>query len=146
MEIRFKKLHKNATAPTRAHETDAGFDLTAVSAFQTANEIVYSTGLAVEIPAGYVGLLFPRSSIYKYRLALSNCVGVIDAGYRGEICAHFRIVERKEDPLNFIDDFYKPRDRFLQLIIMKLPEVSFIEAETLSDTDRGCGGFGSTGK
>lgn len=148
MKIKFKKLHKNAAAPVRAHDTDAGFDLTAVNAFKVEDEITYNTGIAVEIPKGYVGLLFPRSSIYKYRLQLSNCVGVIDSGYRGEISAHFRIVPNFSKVYSWISNegVYDVGDKCLQLIIMKLPDVSFVEADTLSASDRGTNGFGSTGK
>lgn len=84
MEIKFKKLNEKAVAPIRQHSTDAGFDLTCVGVSTVRNEcgqilLVYHTGLAIEIPEGYVGLIFPRSSIYKKSLAMSNSVGVLDA-------------------------------------------------------------------
>lgn len=84
MEIRFKKLTEKAIAPIKQHVSDAGFDLTCVAVSTVRNEcgqvlLVYHTGLAIEIPEGYVGLLFPRSSIYKKSLEQSNAVGVIDA-------------------------------------------------------------------
>lgn len=141
MRVRFKKLHENAIIPTKAHPTDAGFDLTCV-AFEEDNvkEIVtYHTGLAMEIPAGYVGLVFPRSSIYKVQLDLSNCVGVIDSGYRGEIMAKFRIVKPHIRR-------YGIGERIAQIIIIPYPEIEFEEAEELADSDRGTGGYGSTGK
>jgi len=94
--------------------------------------------LAVEIPFGYVGLIFPRSSIYKYDLALTNCVGVIDSGYRGEIMFKFR----KTD--DFFSNHYNIGDRVGQLIIMSYPTIQPIEVEELSATVRGEGGFGST--
>ncbi len=91
MKIKFVKLHENATMPKKAHATDAGFDLTATSRhFDEHGALVYGTGIAVEIPDGYVGYVFPRSSISKIDLAMSNAVGVIDSGYRGEITAKFK--------------------------------------------------------
>ena len=92
LEVKFKKLVPEAKIPAYAKPGDAGLDLTATSKnwsddFQCW---IYGTGLAVEIPEGYVGLIFPRSSIRKYCLALTNCVGVIDSGYRGEIMCTFR--------------------------------------------------------
>lgn len=84
MEIKFKKLDPRAVAPVRAHKTDAGFDLTATRVTTEINEcgqliLVYHTDLALEIPEGYMGLLTPRSSIYKKSLVLTNCAGVVDA-------------------------------------------------------------------
>lgn len=91
MKIKFVKLLENAVAPTKAHATDAGFDLTATSrTFDEHGAVVYGTGIAVEIPAGYVGLVFPRSSVSKFDLSMANAVGVIDAGYRGEITVKFK--------------------------------------------------------
>lgn len=86
MKVRFKKLNDKAVIPTKAHATDAGFDLTATSKkCDDFGNVVYGTGIAAEIPKGYVGFVFPRSSIYKQDIILSNCVGVIDSGYRGNI-------------------------------------------------------------
>lgn len=84
MEIKFKKLTEKAVAPSRAYTTDAGFDLTCAAVTTVRNEcgqvlLVYHSGIAVEIPEGYVGMLFPRSSVYKKSLMQSNCVGIIDA-------------------------------------------------------------------
>lgn len=91
MKIKFVKLLENAVMPTKAHPTDAGFDLTATSReFDEHGAVVYGTGIAVEIPAGYVGLVFPRSSVSKLDLSMANAVGVIDAGYRGEITVKFK--------------------------------------------------------
>ena len=139
LTIRFKKLHPDAKAPYQATVGSAGFDLTAVS-----REVIseyhtkYDTGLAVEIPAGHVGLVFPRSSIYKTDTILTNCVGVIDSDYRGSITAVF--AGRTHDKE------YKVGDRICQLVIMPIPAVRFVEAETLTETQRGTGGYGSTGK
>lgn len=152
--VKVKRLSKNAVMPTKAHPTDAGFDLTATS--RTIDEfgnIAYGTGLAFEIPEGYVGLIFPRSSICKQDVALSNAVGVIDCHYRGEVTFKFRPAliayskwDGKHDGIfrRFGKD-YKVGDRIGQLIIMPRPEIELEEAEELSDTDRGTGSYGSTG-
>lgn len=141
MKLRFKRLCAEAVVPTKAHETDAGFDLTAVSVTEDRkrNIVTYGTGIAVEIPEGYVGLVFPRSSVYRHQLALSNCVGVIDSGYRGEIKFMFRIVQPHISR-------YSLGDRIGQLLIMPLQSVELEESDDLSDSDRGNGGFGSSGR
>ena len=90
LKLKFKKLNQNAVSPTYAHETDACFDLVATSKTTTSKFIEYGTGLAFEIPKGYVGLIFPRSSITNKDLMLKNSVGVIDADYRGEV--KFRMI------------------------------------------------------
>ena len=141
MKVRFKKLFDDAVAPSKAHGNDAGYDLTAytVSEDRKRNIVTYGTGIAVEIPDGYVGLIFPRSSVYKHQLELANCVGVIDSGYRGEIEFMFRIVQPHISR-------YSLGDRIGQLVIMQLPSIELEEADDLSDSDRGIGGFGSTGR
>lgn len=91
IQIKIKKLDPKAVIPTKAHTTDAGCDLTAISrVFAADGTATYGTGLAIEIPEGYVGLLFPRSSVYRVDQHLTNCVGVIDSGYRGEIKFKFK--------------------------------------------------------
>lgn len=164
MKVRFKKLTPDAVMPTKAYKGDAGFDLVATNeVFDKDNgSLRYGTGIAVEIPDGHVGLIFPRSSIFKYDVALSNCVGVIDSGYRGEIAFHFKgahtfqrrpsWVERLAMKMGYIKSyhndprFYHVGDRIGQLVIMPYPEVEFEEVEELTETDRGNGGFGSSGK
>lgn len=145
MKIRLKKLHENAIIPQYAHATDAGMDLKATSKwYDKWGNICYGTGIAVEIPEGYVGLLFPRSSNSKKLLLQSNSVGIIDSGYRGEIMVKFK---RTESYYKFSDDpEYLVGERIGQLIIMPYPKVEFEEVEELSDTDRGTGGYGSSGK
>ena len=139
MKIRFKKLSPSAVVPRKAHASDAGFDLTCTRYEVTNGELfTYHTDIAVEIPDGYVGLLFPRSSIYKQDLFLTNSVGVIDSGYRGEVTAKFR-------PHLFAKPYDKG-DRVAQMIIMPYPHVDFVEVDELSESDRGEGGYGSTGK
>lgn len=143
MKVRFKKLRHNAKSPVRAHETDAGFDLSVAdsSVNYTQKQTTYYTGIAVEIPKGYVGLLFPRSSIHKTTLRLSNSVGVIDSGYTGEIKAVMDIRYLQPSGMPYLHG-----DRFIQLVIVKLPEIEFEEVEELGQTERGEGGFGSSGK
>jgi dUTP pyrophosphatase len=140
MKIKFKKLHSEAVTPTYSKRGDAGLDLTAVSEeWNEDNSIVtYGTGLAIEIPEGYVGLLFPRSSVFKTSLNLSNSVGILDSGYRGEIMFKYRYLEEGM--------VYDVKDRVGQLLILPYPSIELEEAEELSSTERGEGGYGSTGK
>jgi dUTP pyrophosphatase len=141
MEVKIKKLHDLAIIPSYAKDGDAGMDLVATEIInEEVFQITYGTGLAMEIPEGYVGLVFPRSSIRKTDLSLTNCVGVIDSGYRGEIQATFR----KERGLG--SRKYSVGERIAQIIILPYPNVAFIEVNELSNTERGDGGFGSTGK
>ena len=141
MQIKFKKLTPEAVAPKQGTPGSAGFDLTAVSMrFDDRYHIwEYGTGIAVEIPPGYVGLCFPRSSVFRTGTFLSNGVGVIDSDYRGEIKAKF--YSRKGWNRN-----YKPGDRIIQLVIVPIPDVDFVESDDLSETERGTAGYGSTGK
>ena len=141
MKVRIKKLSTDAVIPTYAKEGDAGMDLVATKIISnTTFDVSYGTDLAMEIPNGFVGLVFPRSSIRKYELVLSNSVGVIDSGYRGEIQATFR----KENGLDSLA--YKVGDRIAQIMIIPHPTIEFNEVDELSDSERGEGGFGSTGK
>jgi len=135
--VHIKKNHLDAIIPTYAKEGDAGMDLTAVSIDFTENYIEYDTGLQFEIPEGYVGLIFPRSSISNKDMALCNAVGVIDSLYRGNVTCRFRNTSH--------NNYYLIGDRVAQIVIMPYPEVSFIEVEELSTTERGEGGYGSSG-
>ena len=140
LEVKFKKLFETAKYPVKAYPTDAGADLTAVSRVWN-NGIgcwVYGTGIAIEIPEGYVGLIFPRSSIRKYTLAQCNAVGVIDSHYRGEIIVSYKLTSD-------VEKIYEVGDKIAQLIILPYPEVSYTEVENLSETDRGENGHGSSG-
>jgi len=144
MEVRIKRLKPNAVIPTYAKEGDAGMDLVATSIIsETTTDVTYGTGLAMEIRDGFVGLVFPRSSIRKYDLALTNCVGVIDSGYRGEIQATFKKTNWLKGNES---EKYQIGDRIAQIIIIPHPQIEFYEVDELSDTERGDGGFGSTGK
>lgn len=143
LNIKIKKTHPNAVIPSYSKPGDAGLDLTATEIIsETPFQISYGTGISLEIPKGYVGLVFPRSSIRKYDLALTNCVGVIDSGYRGEIQATFKKTNWLKGNNS---EKYQIGDRIAQIMIIPYPNINFIEVDSLSDTDRGSGGFGSTG-
>lgn len=142
IEIKFKKLHPDAMPPVNS-EGNAGWDFyapedTTVHARQAGRPV--GTGIALEIPEGYYMELFMRSSYGKKTgLRLSNQVGVIDRNYRGEITALF-------DNISGTDYTIKKGERFVQGIIKQGVPAVFKEAQTLSKTERGTGGFGSTGK
>lgn len=140
MQVRFKSINSNSVLPTYSKIGDAGLDLTCTNWYLDEHgNYVYQTGLAVEIPEGYVGLIYPRSSIMKTSHALSNSVGVIDSGYRGEILVVFR---RATDSPRI----YTVGDRIAQLVIMPYPTITPVWSDTLSNTERGGEGFGSTGQ
>ena len=139
MKVKIKKLHPDAKIPKYAKKGDAGMDLTCVD-WEAVGEdhVKYDFGISIEIPEGHVGLIFPRSSVYKHNQILSNSVGVVDSGYRGSLSA----VMFTQDAFSQ----YKKGDRCAQLIIMPFPKIEFEESTDLSETERGAGGYGSTGK
>ena len=144
MSLKFKRLLPEAVLPTRAHPTDAGLDLTAVDAYrdkQNHDIIVYKTGIAVEIPKGYVGLIFPRSSVSKQQSRLSNAVGVIDSGYTGEITFKF---DHKGSDYSFMN-VYNIGDRVGQLVVVPCLLLEAEWTDKLTETDRGEGSYGSSG-
>ena len=175
MKVKVKILNKEIDTPKLkyAKNGDAGIDLTATSKwYDEDGNACYGTNRAFEIPKGYVGLLFPRSSNAKKDLLLSNSVGVLDSGYRGEVLFKFKKqINNDRSVLNTMiavqlmakikDDFkhlglldeadieefreYEIGDRIGQLIIIPYPEIEFEEVEELSETERGSGGYGSTG-
>lgn len=166
LNINFKKTAKKAVIPTYAKPGDAGLDMTAISINITDNYIEYDTGIAVEIPEGYVGLLFPRSSISKYDLSLANSVGVIDSGYRNSIKFRFKTtntnnfkyyldivrgwfggiqeVKLRETESEYDRKLFKVGDKIGQLMILPYPQIVLNQVDELSTTERGEGGFGST--
>ena len=163
IKIKIKKLHPDAVIPKYAKPGDAGMDLVATSkSFDKDGNVVYGTGLAFEIPKGYVGFVFPRSSNAKQQLLLSNSVGVIDSGYRGEVMLKFKSSassfslkslfklifnpDAKMTLINNLSASYCIGERIGQIIILPYPQIEFEEAEELSETERSEGGFGSTGK
>lgn len=143
MKVKFKKVSPDAVIPSYAKPGDVGLDLTAISIIDNNHlTVTYDTGIAVEIPEGYAGFIFPRSSIRDYSLSLTNSVGAIDSNYRGSIRATFARGKDSQDQR----PIYVPGERIGQLVIMPYPIIEPVEADKLSDTVRGEGGFGSTGK
>lgn len=166
MQVKIMKTHPNAVIPAYAKAGDAGLDLTAVSKSEDRDgNLVYGTGLAFEIPEGYVGLLFSRSSNAKTNLYLTNSVGVLDSGYRGEVMFKYKVAHgvgsylkfwiqkkilRKKEfnvPIELLSrNAYNVGDRIGQIIILPYPQIEFVEVDMLSETERGTGGYGSSGK
>lgn len=141
MQVKIKLLNEYAVKPKYAKQSDAGLDLVATSIIsQTPTQITYGLGIAMEIPDGMVGLVFPRSSIRNYDLALTNSVGVIDSGYRGELQATFH------KTIGLDSKIYDVGDRVVQIVIIPHPVIQLKVVDELSDSERGNGGFGSSGK
>lgn len=139
MKVKIKKLAENVSIPHYAKNGDAGLDLTVTSIDEIGDKVIYHCGLSFEIPQGYFGLIVPRSSNASKDLLLTDSCGIIDSGYRGEVTAVFL-------KTLFDGNFYKVGDRFAQMIILPYPQIEFEEVEELSKTERGTGGYGSTGK
>lgn len=139
MKVKIKRLKINAVIPKYSRQGDVGLDLTATSVFFEKDLICYGTGIAIEIPNGYAGLLYPRSSVCNVDLSLSNSVGVIDSNYRGEIIVKFR--KTKDRP-----EIYLVGDRIAQLIITPFLQADLEDSQELSETNRGSLGFGSSGR
>ena len=146
------KLEHPACMPERANPTDAGLDLRCKSTttLKTGVRTLVGTGVSVKVPRGYVGLLFPRSSLSKSGISMTNSVGVIDADYRGEILASLIFNGTVGDNYNNPSIDIPAGERIVQLVIVPIltisPEVMEWDDETWFDTKRGAGGFGSTGK
>jgi dUTP pyrophosphatase len=143
MKVRVKKLHPNAVIPKYATGGAACFDLQTVEsapAMFAGSGAVFRTGLSFEIPAGYVMMVYSRSGhAFKNGIRLANCVGVIDSDYRGEV-----MVKLHHDGNGLVP--FAAGDRIAQAMIIPVHTVELEEADDLSETDRGEGGFGSTGK
>ena len=139
MKVKIKMLYSDAIPPKYAHPGDACADVYAFSTSPDDNDnLVIGLGFAIEIPEGHVGLLFPRSSIAKTGHSFRNSVGVIDSGYRGELMMKLSS--------QFGKGSYTINERVGQLMILPYPQIEFEQVNQLSDTARGTGGFGSTGK
>lgn len=136
VSIKIKKVHPDAVMPNYAHEGDAGMDVVAVEKKETERYFEYKTGLAFEIPKGYVCLIFPRGSVTNKDLMLKNSVGVLDSGYRGELILRFKKLGQ---------EVYEVGDKIGQIMILPHPHVNVKEVSELSETGRGKGRFGSTG-
>ncbi len=142
--VRFIKLNEKAIVPTYGSASAAGADLYACAdddiVLAPGETVLVHTGIALQIPEGLVGLIFARSGIAAKRgLAPANKVGVIDSDYRGEIMVPLHNHSDKTQVIS-------PGERIAQLMLTPYVTADFVEAETLDDTDRGTGGFGSTGR
>lgn len=173
MNISFKLVDENSKAPLISSAGAAAFDLFAREINYTESFISVKTGTIFEIPKGYVGLLFPRSSVSKKGLWLANSVGVIDSDFRGEVEARFYsfkyyvqnmnefykdlfekyphifdYVDPLEDNIDEVDvqQDFELNEKCCQIMFIELPQISLVQTDILSETDRGTGGFGSTGK
>ena len=141
MNVKIKKLSKDAVIPSYAKIGDVGLDLTAISISYANNYIEYGTGLAIEIPKGFGGFIFPRSSISNYDLSFCNSVGVVDSNYRGELKIRFNAIYNYQ--LN--KKLYDIGDRIGQLVVLPVPKIEFELTGELNDSVRGSSGFGSSG-
>ena len=147
MNIKIKKLHPNAIIPKYATEWSACFDLSArldqgVTMSYLRRECTFSTGLSFEIPRGFAMMIYSRSGHgFNNDIRLANCVGVIDSDYRGEV----KVKLTSDNP--FCESFIVNHgDRIAQAMIIPVPDINLIEVDDLTDTVRGAGGFGSTGR
>lgn len=140
LQVKIKKLNENAVIPHYSREGDCAMDMYATSVNNTKDYIEYDTSIALEIPDGYVGLIFPRSSVSNKDLLLCNSVGIVDSNYRGSIKFRFKLTES----LSSVPNIYDIGDRIGQILIIPIPKIKFTEDE-LSETERNTGGFGSSG-
>ena len=135
MELKFKKLAKEAVMPTYAHAADAGMDLTATRFTQEVDKsgkviLVYHTDLAVEIPEGYIGLICMKFSICSKSLMLCNGVGIVGHDHTGELVVKFKITT------DAIPTVYQPGEKVAQLIILPKPEIEIVETEDLVESEK----------
>lgn len=139
MNLHIKKVHPNAKIPTFAHNTDAGMDLYTVESITILplERVQIKTGIAMEIPNGYVGLIWDKSGL-SHKKGLKTLGGVVDAGYRGEVMVG--VVNLSTEPIMF-----ETGDKVAQMLIQKVEHLEIVEVENLNDADRGTGAFGSTG-
>ena len=137
IDVKVKKVHPDAVIPSYAHEGDAAMDVTAIGREITDKYIEYKTGLALEVPKDHVCLILPRSSISKKDLVLCNSIGVLDSGYRGELLLRFQ---------RFGEDIYEIGEKVGQVMVIPHPYMKIQEVDELSNSSRGTGGWGSTGK
>ncbi|MCX6412642.1 MAG: dUTP diphosphatase [Actinobacteria bacterium] len=142
-EIAWLRMHDDARLPTQAHANDAGFDLYATEATTLApgQRGAVGCGFAIALPEGLAALVLPRSGLaLKAGVTVLNAPGLIDAGYRGEI----KVILINHDPAT--THAIASGDRIAQLVITALPTVTFAEHDSLPESTRGAGGFGSTGQ
>ena len=138
--IRVKKTEKKAIVPTRSNQSDAGWDLYSVTTRPIApsQRVTIKTGISLEIPEEYVGLIWPRSGM-SVKNGIDVLAGVVDSGYRGEI--KVCLLNTSREWMNI-----KEGDRIAQILFQEVPHFQLQEVEILQNSDRGEGGFGSTGK
>jgi len=142
MRLAVRRLDPAARLPARAHDGDAGLDLHALEAFELApgERAMVRTGVAVEIPDGHAGLVLPRSGLaHRHGIALVNAPGLIDAGYRGEVCVLLLNTDR-DAPFAAAAG-----DRIAQLVLVRVEAPEIAEVDALAESARGAGGFGSSG-
>lgn len=143
MTLQFARLREEARKPTRAHDGDAGYDLYAVEAatIGPGERASVGTGVAVAIPDGWAGLVLPRSGLAaRHGITLPNAPGLIDSGYRGEVRVLLLNTDAR-DPFEVA-----PGDRIAQLLLVRHEAPELQEVESLDETVRGAGGFGSSGR
>lgn len=143
MRIEVRRLHPDAVVPVAQHSGDAGGDLVAVEECVLAPgaRALVATGIAVAIPEGFAGFVLPRSGLAsRHGVTCANAPGLIDAGYRGEVKVALVNLDSRETYT------VRPGDRVAQLVILATPVIAFVDAANLPDSDRGEGGFGSTGR
>jgi len=143
IELQIKLLDSDLPMPRYQHEGDAGLDLTSRVDFvlEPGQRAMIPTGIAVAIPLGYAGFVLPRSGLAaRHGIALVNSPGLVDSGYRGEMSIIMINTDQRE-PFHI-----KRGDRIAQLVIQRVEEVTLMRVDELSETSRGAGGFGSTGR
>lgn len=141
MQISFRRLDPELSPPSRARPGDAGWDLVAAETvtLDPGQRAAVPTGVAVAIPDGYAGLVLPRSGhARRHGVGVVNGPGLIDSGYRGEVAV--LLINHGADPISF-----ERGDRIAQLVVVAVPHIEWAEVEELDDTERGAGGFGSSG-
>ena len=144
IDVKIKYLSENAVCPEYSTDGSLGMDLSAALdkplTIKAGERALIPLGFAIQIPEGWGAFVFPRSGLsFKKGITMANCVGVIDTDYTGEV---------KVSAINLSDKDYtvNPGDRVAQLVFLPVEKAIFIQAESLDDTERGAGGFGSTGK
>lgn len=145
MKVKFKKVHPDAVVPFMATSGAACFDLSCVGepVYDNHGDVTLRTGLAFELPEGYVMMVYSRSGHgFKHGITLANGTGVIDSDYRGEVMVKLTAATAKGQ--EYLDNI-QPGERVAQAMIIPVPAIEFVEGD-LNETERGTGGFGSTGK
>ncbi len=145
LKVAFKKLHPNASAPSKAHTGDAGYDLRSVEKVELppGGRALVTTGISIAIPEGWAGLVLPRSGLsVRHGISLVNTPGLIDSGYRGEIMVP--LINHDRDEIFTVEAGM----RVAQLVLVRVGEAAFIAADALDESSdsRGEGGFGSSGR